>query len=102
MLISICTHTHRFLAHKEKVSWRENWDFLNCSCDLAKPDGLRMLEHFLGGLHSAAPTSYSSLQDQSVDAGYLEMDSILEDFSNLSLQDPVGTPKSNSCRFITG
>lgn len=110
---SVCVHgvllLCRHLAHQRKIPWKEKWDFLNCCCDLSKPDGLGRLESHLATLSLGpkltpdSPTSNTDTQGHAVDASD---DDLLAKMSSLSLQDlSFSTPKSSTvkkCVFITG
>ena len=50
---SLVSHIRR-LAHRQKVTWTESWDFLNCSCDLSEEEGKKALEQYLTRVPSPA------------------------------------------------
>lgn len=41
------------------MEWKERWEFLKCSCDLSKPDGLETLENYLKKLKSSESNNHS-------------------------------------------
>ena len=75
----------RHLAHKSKVKWKEYWQFLDTLCDLSEPDGLQVLEDYLG-----KPSVRCTPGDE-VASEVDELGGLLE--SKLML-----TPKSNTTR----
>lgn len=103
----------RKLAHQQGVPWSEFWEFLNCSCDLSKETGRRVLDEYLKGVWSEAGSqSGSDLSSPKLDdVDWSSMDEELSALveSKLSLQESeFSTPQIRrgqpiaSCNFLTG
>jgi len=110
----------RRLAHRQKIRWKESWDFLDHTdmYDLSTPDGLQALENYLRR-RTASCASTSSLDGECSSSEQLplapplspalirvgngildakpESDILLSDLSKLSLHDMEAvTPKSST------